>query len=78
MKMRVFGIRIEVSPYLLILLAAAIFFLPVRWLTAMLIAAAAPGPAQAQKNSCFKVSGFTQIRAPFKLRVSFSIGIPDW
>lgn len=38
--MRVFGIRIEVSPYLLILLAAAIFFLPVRWLTAMLIAAA--------------------------------------
>ena len=38
--MRFLGIRIEVSPYLLILVAAAIFLLPVRWLTAMLIAAA--------------------------------------
>ena len=38
--MRIFGIRTEASPYIFICLAAALFILPLRWLIAMVVAAA--------------------------------------
>lgn len=39
LEMRIFGIRTELSPYLFICLAAALFILPLRWLVAMVTAA---------------------------------------